>query len=98
MFEPDTTLRDGFRLKQQSYKLPQDLTRLDPSSRKEMTICNLFLNERMGIQDIVHLLDESYGNVVSILISQGVVCERRKARQTRAATADPRQMFFKGLH
>jgi hypothetical protein len=27
-----------------------------------------------------------------------VVHERRKSRQTKAATADPRQMFFKGLH
>jgi hypothetical protein len=98
MFESESILRDGFRLKQQSYRLPQDLAHLDPDSRKEITICNLFMNKRLGIQEIVRQLGESYGNVVHILINQGVVYERRKSRQTKAATADPRQMFFKGLH
>ena len=98
MSETKTTLRDGFRLKQQSYKLPLDIAPLDSDSRKQVTICNLFLNERRAIQEIVHLLGETYGNVVHILINQGVVYERRKSRQSKAATADPRQMFFRNLH
>jgi len=97
MSETKTTLRDGFRLKQQSYRMPPDLAPLDSDSRKEVAICSLFLNERRGIQEIVRLLGESYGNVVHILISQGVVYERRKSRQTKAATADPRQTFFRSL-
>jgi len=97
MSETKSTLRDGFRLKQQSYRLPADLAPLDSDSRKQVSICNLFLNERRGIQEIVHLLGESYGNVVHVLISQGVVYERRKTRQSKAATADPRQIFFKRL-
>ena len=98
MFETDAILRDGFQLRQRSYSPPQDLSHFDPASKKEITVCNLFMNERLGIQEIVRRLGESYGNVVHILISQGVVYERRKSRQTRAATADPLQSFFKSLH
>ena len=90
-------MRDGFRLKQQSYIPPQDLSTLDPVSKKEVTICSLFMNGNLGIEDIVRLLDEPFGNVVQTLINRGLVYERRKSPQTRAASADPRHLFFKGM-
>jgi hypothetical protein len=41
-------------------------------------ICNLFVNMRVSIPDIVRGLDEKYDQVVCVLIEQGLVFERRK--------------------
>jgi hypothetical protein len=79
------------------FPLPKDISGLNPRTRQAVTICNLFLNEKLGIDDIVLLLNEkrgrsvlalnddgeNRGSVVLALIEQGVIQERRK--QTREA-------------
>jgi hypothetical protein len=70
--------RDGFQVRNQVFINPPDLTSFD-SVRKRMTmICNLFVNMRVSIPDIVRGLDEKYGHVVCVLIERGLVFERRK--------------------
>ena len=69
--------RDGFRLKRDRFTLPKDTSTLDPKTRRALTICNLFLNHKQALHDIVRLLDEDSGSVVLALLEQGIIQERR---------------------
>jgi hypothetical protein len=89
--------REGFQLLRDHFPLPKDIPGLNPKTQQAVTICNLFLNEKLGIDDIVRLLNEKKGmsvlalnedrenrrSVVLALIEQGVIQERRK--KTREA-------------
>ena len=41
-------------------------------------ICDLFLNEKLHLCDIVRLLRDDRGSVIHTLLEQGVIEERRK--------------------
>jgi len=85
--------RDGFQVRNQVFINPPDLTSFD-SVRKRMTmICNLFVNMRVSIPDIVRGLDEKYGHVVCVLIEQGLVFERRK--NPRNVEGERRRSLFR---
>ena len=64
--------------------MPEDSVNLDPQRKRSVTICNLFVNHRMSISDVVRVLDEDRRNVVRALLKQGVIRDRR-VRQTRPA-------------
>ncbi|HEU0007386.1 MAG TPA: hypothetical protein VFS12_15490 [Terriglobia bacterium] len=70
--------RDGFEVRASRFDVPRDSVNLDPKSKRTITICNLFLNHRLEVTDIVRLLDEDRGNVVSTLLQRGVIKERRQ--------------------
>lgn len=57
--------------------MPTDTSALDPKTKRAVTICNLFLNEKLHLAEIVRLLDEDSGGVVLALLEQGVVYDRR---------------------
>ena len=69
--------REGFRLKRDRFTLPNDASALDPKSKRAVTICNLFVNHKLALADIVRLLDEDTGSVILALLEQRIIQERR---------------------
>ena len=98
MPEADTQYREGFRIKQAHFVPPADLSHLNSVSRQEVTICNLFANQKLSIPDICRVLDEPYCRVVHVLILGGLVHERRSLQHAARTTLDRRHSFFKTLH
>ena len=69
--------RDGFHILRDRYSLPVDSVQLAADTKRKITICHLFLNYKLSINDVAKTLDESYKHTVSILIEQGIIQERR---------------------
>jgi hypothetical protein len=69
--------RDGFQVRKHEFPLPEDTSNLDPQAKRAVTICNLFVNYRYGISDVVRVLDEDRRNVVLALLKQDIIRERR---------------------
>jgi len=78
--------RDGFKVRRKTFVQAANTALLDPATKRRTTICNLFVNHKLSIADIVRLLDEDVGRVVVVLIEQGLVHDRRK---TRRGSAEP---------
>jgi len=71
--------REGFRLTRERFTLPKDTSALDPKSKRAVTICNLFINHKLGIRDIVRVLDEDQERVIVTLLDEGIILDRRDA-------------------
>jgi hypothetical protein len=69
---------DGFPVRGRKFALPPDTIDLDPKTKREVTICNLFINHKLTVSDIIRVLDEDYRHVVKVLLDSGVVGERRQ--------------------
>jgi hypothetical protein len=70
-------VREGFRLSRDRFALPLDTSSLDPKSKRAVTICNLFVNHKLALGDIVRLLDEDHGTVILTLLDQRIIQDRR---------------------
>ena len=57
--------RSGFRLTRKVFTSPQNAASLDPVTKRKITICNLFVNHRLRVADIVRVLDEDYKHIVA---------------------------------
>jgi len=77
MESKDPVIRDGFRVLRNWYSPPLDSAQLAADVKRKVTICNLFLNYKLSINDVAKTLDETYKHAVSILIEQGIIQERR---------------------
>ena len=75
--QPIPITREGFRLERDSFTLPKDTATLDPKSKRAITICNLFVNHKLPLRDIVRLLDEDNEKVIVTLLDQRIVQDRR---------------------
>ena len=75
--QPIPITREGFRLGRDRFTLPKDTAALDPKSKRTITICNLFVNHKLPLRDIVRLLDEDTEKVIVTLLEQGIVLDRR---------------------
>jgi hypothetical protein len=83
MNQSASDIRDGFHLTRDRFTVPRDTAALDPKTKRAVTICNLFVNHKLDIGDIVRLLDEDRGRVVLALLELGIVHDRRnKPRPT----------------
>ena len=69
---------DGFQVSGKNFHLPAETLHLNPKLKREMTICNLFVNHHLSATDIVRILDENYENVVLSLIKHQIVLDRRQ--------------------
>ncbi len=69
--------RDGFQLWRDHFAVPKDTSVLDFKTKRSLTICNLFLNHKLTLADIVRLLDENRGRVIQSLLDHGIIQERR---------------------
>jgi len=83
--QPEHSEREGFQVTNKVFTHPSSA--LDPITKRQVTICNLFANHDLSISDIVRVLDETYGHVVNVLIKQGYIYERRK-HSRQPATAE----------
>jgi hypothetical protein len=73
------TPADEFQLSGKIFHLPAETLHLNPTLKRELTICNLFGNHRMTAADIIRLLEEKYENVVLTLIKHQIVLDRRQS-------------------
>src|SRR5215831_3579304 len=74
----NTTFYHGFPIVGKKFALPSDTTDLDPKTKREVTICNLFINHKLSVLEITRVLDEDYGHIVNVLLNSRVVGERRQ--------------------
>lgn len=73
------TPQNGFQVSVKQFHLPAETLHLEPKLKRELTICNLFVNHHLATADIVRILDEDYEHVVLSLIKHHVVVERRRS-------------------
>ena len=85
----DPIIRDGFRVLRDRYSAPPDSAQLGAEPKRRITICNLFLNYKLSIKDIVKTLDETYRHAVSVLIEQGIIQERRSVCREERPVKQP---------
>jgi hypothetical protein len=67
-----------FQVSGKNFHLPAETLYLNPKLKRELTICNLFVNHHLTAADIIRILDERYENVVLTLIKHQVVLDRRQ--------------------
>jgi hypothetical protein len=77
MFLPHLYTPEGFRLTQRKYVAPENTAILPANEKRTITICNLFSNQNKSIDEIANLLDTNRRTVVSALIHEGLVLDRR---------------------
>jgi hypothetical protein len=70
-------VREGFQVREEAFPLPNGLSELDFETQRELHICNLFVNERFSISEIVRFADEDYGTIVRTLLGKKVLIDRR---------------------
>lgn len=71
-------VRDPHEVTDQTFEMPGNLHELDPTSKRRLTICNLFANLDQSIDQIVDYLHVPRSDVVSMLIEEGLMKEQRK--------------------
>ena len=81
--EGETPDRDGFKVRRKTFAVPNRGSP-DPVTKRKLTVCNLFVNHRLSIADVMRVLDEEYGHVVNILIERRLLYDRRKNRREPA--------------
>ena len=93
MKESISGIRDGFRLVQECFARPQDISGLDPTRAHAIKVCELFVNEKLHLGDIVRMLNDDRGRVVHTLLEHGVIEERRKKLKDLPAGRERRQLI-----
>ena len=78
--DPET--RDGFQVSQRPFTLPPDSATLDLTTKRALTICNLFVNHWLRIDDIASLLEEDRKAVILTLIHRNIIYDRRHTGRT----------------
>jgi hypothetical protein len=73
--------RDGFHVREGEFTFQADTRNLDPQTKRDVTICNLFVNHQYCIGDVARVLDESRTDVIQVLLREGIIRDRRM-RQT----------------
>ena len=71
------TVREGFRVVKTTFLVPENIGQLDLHTKREATICNLFVNHQLTIADVIRVLDDSYSHAIGVLIDQGIIEDRR---------------------
>jgi hypothetical protein len=82
MFEPYLYTPEGFRITKQKYVGPQHTVNLPANEKRTVTVCNLFSNQHKPIDEIAQLLDTDRRTVISGLIHEGLIRDRRKSPHT----------------
>ena len=85
--------RDGFHILVEEFALPTDTWKLDPQTKRAVTVCNLFVNHEYGISDIARALGENRKNVIRVLLKQGIIRDRR-VREITPAQGIERRTFL----
>ena len=65
---------------------------LDPQTKRELTICNQFVNHRLSIENIKQLLDEDLERIVRVLIDNWILQDRRQTNGRSPVGVDRRKV------
>ena len=68
-------------LTQRTFAMPEDPLTLHPAARRRLAICNLFANENRSIGEIAKLLDTKTSTVISALLKEELIPDRRQSVQ-----------------
>jgi hypothetical protein len=82
MFEPYLYTAEGFRITKRKYVVPEETISLPAVEKRTITICNLFSREQKSIDEIGRLLDTDRRTVISALIHEGLILDRRGSKRT----------------
>ena len=82
MFIPYLYTPEGFRVTQEKYIALEDTTDVPADQKRTITVCNLFANQQMAIDEIAKLLDTNRRIVVSALLHEGLILDRRDSEWT----------------
>ena len=75
-------LAADFLLSGEPFSLPEETGRLDPATKRQLTICNLFYHHQQSVPDVIRVLDETYESVIVALIENRLILDRRKQKKT----------------
>ena len=92
MSQPRPLVREGFHLVENIFVLPEETMALDPQTKRELTICNLFVNHRLSIENIKQLLDEDLERIVRVLIDNWILQDRRQTNGRSPVGMDRRKV------
>jgi hypothetical protein len=87
----EPVLRDGFQIRSPRFTVPSNTVDMDFKTKRGLTICNLFINHKLTVQDIVRVLDDDYTHVVLTLLNSGIVRERRQEQDVLADRMERRR-------
>ncbi|MCI0623819.1 MAG: hypothetical protein L0387_19540 [Acidobacteria bacterium] len=62
----------------QSFVVPENALTLHPRAKRTVAICNLFANQHKSITEIAQLLDTATAQVISALMEEGIIADRRR--------------------
>jgi len=68
-----------------TFEMPEDPLMLHPSARRTVAICNLFTNESKSVGEIAELLDTKTSKVISALVKEELIPDRRQSEPTCGA-------------
>ena len=68
---------EGFKRTRKKFELPEHFRFLNSVEKRKVTICNLFASHSQSMGEIVRVLDVPVGQVVSALIENDLIKERR---------------------
>ena len=80
MSMPTQLIRDGFQIVAKDFALPDDTLFLESGKKRTLTICNLFFNHHLPIEEVARVLDEEHGTVIGTLIEHQLIRDRRQKR------------------
>jgi hypothetical protein len=80
--EPPSKLGAEFLPSGEPFSLPADMSSLDPVTKRQLTICNLCYHHHQSVRDLIRVLYESYKRVITTLIENRLILDRRKETKT----------------
>jgi len=92
MSMPIQLIRDGFQVVAKDFALPEDCAFLEPKKKRTLTICNLFFNHNLPMEQIASVLDEEPATVIATLIEHQLIRDRRQRRGMPPAGVERRWM------
>ena len=81
-------IREGFEVETESYEVPTTLRKLCGESLLSVSICDMFLNHGSTICMIMQALNVTRTQVVTTLIAEGILKDRRKNRHPAPFSSD----------
>jgi hypothetical protein len=77
MSMPRHLIRDGFQVVANDFALPENTLSLEPRKKRPLTICNLFFNHHLPMEEIARVLDEEQATVIGTLLAHQLIKDRR---------------------
>lgn len=109
VFKPQEDMPEQPAPPRPTFAMPEDPLMLHPAARRRVAICNLFANESKSVGEIAELLDTKTSKVISALVKEQLIPDRRQSSQPVAqdrrsapkyhlpSTWEARSNYFKAL-